>query len=123
MLDAHERNLLYFTENMAKVFPDEQFKDYASSQESQSIQNGFNTYVNEKASTNNTMAVWLVYMEMVQTLIFIQATRENNWELHLSAVRSMLPWFFVADHVNYARYGSIYWLEMICMDTTHPGTQ
>ena len=88
--------MLYFTENMAKVFPDEQFKDYVSSQEFESIQNGFNTYVNEKASTNNTMAVWLVYMEMVQTLlIFIRATRENNWELHLSAVRSMLPWFFV----------------------------
>ena len=116
--------MLYFTENMAKVFPDEQFEDYASSQEFESIQNGFNTYVNEKASTNNTMAMWLVYKEMVQTLlIFIRATRENNWELHLSAVRSMLPWFFVADHVNYARYGSIYWLEMICMDTTHPGTQ
>ena len=108
---------------MAKVFPGYQFKDYAFSQEFESIQNRFNTYVNEKASTNSTMAMWMVYIEMVQTLLlFIQAKRENNWELHLSALRSMLPWFFVADHVNYARYGSIYWLEMICMDTTHPGT-
>ena len=109
---------------MAKTFPDKQFKDYALSEEFQSIHNGFNTYVNEKSATNKTMGMWMVYMQMVQTLLlFIRATRDNNWELHLSAVRSMLPWFFVADRVNYTRYGSIYWLEMICINTTHPGTQ
>lgn len=111
-----------FIENLAKTFPDEQFKDYTLSEEFQNIQNGFNTYVNKKSATNKTMGIWMVYMQMVQTLLlFIRATRDNNWELHLSAVRSMLPWFFAADHVNYARYGSIYWLEMICMNTTHPG--
>ena len=50
-----------------------------------------------------------------------RATRENNWELHLSAVRLMLPWFFVADRIHYARYGTMYWLEMSCLENTHPG--
>ena len=108
---------------MAKVFPDEQFEGYAFSQEFESIQNDFNSFVSEKSANNNTMAMWMVYMEMVQTLLlFIRATSENNWKLHLSAVRSMIPWFFVADHVNYARVGSVYWLEMMCMNATHPGT-
>lgn len=107
---------------MAIVYPDEQFEDYVLSPQLESIQNEFNLYINEKSATNSTMAMWMLYMEMVQTLLlFIRATRENDWELHLSAVRSMLPWFFVTDRVNYARYGSIYWLEMISMDTTHPG--
>ena len=107
---------------MASVYPDEQFKDYVFSPQFEAIQNDFNVYVKEKSAKNNTMAMWLLYMEMVQTLlVFIRATRENDWELHLSAVRSMLPWFFATDRVNYARYGSIYWLEMISMNSTHPG--
>ena len=58
--------------------------------------------------SNRTMAYWLLYIEMVQILpLFIRATRENDWQLHLIAVRSMLPWFFAADRVNYARFGSM----------------
>ncbi|CAB4045000.1 Hypothetical predicted protein, partial [Paramuricea clavata] len=40
-----------FIETMAKTFSDEQFKDYGLSEEFQSIQNGFNIYVNEKPAT------------------------------------------------------------------------
>ena len=32
----------------------------------------------------------------------------------------MIPWFFGCDKVNYARYGSAYWLEMTSLGTTHP---
>ena len=69
-----------------------------------------------------TFGLWLTYIEMVQLLLmFIRATRENNWDLHLSTVRSMLPWFFATDRVHYARYGTVYWLEMLCLETSHPG--
>ena len=72
----------------------------------------FSLFIKTKSTSNHTMAYWLLYIEMVQVLLlFIRATRENDWQLHLSAVRSMLPWFFAADRVNYARYGSIYWLR------------
>ena len=81
----------------------------------------FSVYMKEKSASNRTMAYWLLYIEMVQVLLFIRATRENDWQLHLSAVRSMLPWFFAADRVNYARFGTIYWLEMISLDKTHQG--
>ena len=81
---------------MASVYPNEHFKDYVLSPQFESIQNNVNVYVKERSATNNTMAMWLLYMEMVQTLLlFIQATRENDWELYLSAVRSMLPWFLL----------------------------
>lgn len=53
--------------------------------------------------------------------MFIRATRQVDWDLHLSAFRSMIPWFFACDKVNYARYGSAYWLEMTSLETTHPG--
>ncbi len=100
-----------FVECMAEAYPDEQFEHYVLSPNFESIQNDFDAFVEE-----------IFYLEMVQILLlFIRATLGNNWELHLSAVRSMLPWFFITDPVNYARYGSIYWLEMITINSTHPG--
>ena len=53
--------------------------------------------------------------------MFIRATRQVNWDLHLAAFRAMLPWFFICDRVNYARYGSAYLLEMTALENTHPG--
>ncbi len=48
--------------------------------------------------------------------MFIRATRQVNWNLHL------MTWFFICDSVNYARYGSAYILEMTALEKTHPGT-
>ena len=44
--------------------------------------------------------------------MFIRATRIIDWDLHLLPFRSMIPWYFACDKVNYSRYGSAYWLEM-----------
>jgi hypothetical protein len=56
-----------------------------------------------------------------QLLLFARATRTTDWDLHLTAIRSMLPWFFAYDCVNYARYLPLYRLEMFCIQDTHPG--
>ena len=53
--------------------------------------------------------------------MLIRATRIIDWDLHLLAFRSMIPWYFACDKVNYSRYGPAYWLEMTSVETTHPG--
>ena len=71
-------------------------------------------FAKSEAEKKPTFALWLNYIQMVEVfLMFLRATRENNWDLHLSAVRSMLPWFFATDRVHYARYGTVYWLEIL----------
>ncbi len=45
-------------------------------------------------------------------LYFTRAQRDGLWELHLYAFRRMLPFFFRYDHVNYARWGTVYLAEM-----------
>ena len=37
-------------------------------------------------------------------LKFIRAERESDWPLHLEMVSQMLPYFYAANHHNYARY-------------------
>ena len=53
-------------------------------------------------------------------LTFIRATRTSDWKLHLSTLRSMIPWFFATDRINYSRYAPCYWLEMSLLPKTHP---
>ena len=50
----------------------------------------------EKASLQNqrTARLWMQYMNMVDFLRkFIKVERTGNWELHLHAVRDILPYF------------------------------
>ena len=44
-------------------------------------------------------------------MLFVRAEREADWILHLWAVSRMLPYFFAAGHVNYARYGLYYFMR------------
>ena len=62
---------------------------------------------------------WWDYMVMVSILLdFTRAQRDGSWDLYLYAFRCMLPFFFRYDHVNYARWGTIYLAEMARLPQT-----
>ncbi len=83
----------------------------------------YNSFVEKSCAENPTFAFCSTYIDMVQLLLmFIRATRTSDWKLHLSALRSMIPWFFAADRINYSRYSPCYWLEMSLLAKTHPCT-
>ena len=64
--------------------------------------------------------LWVGFMKMVQLLLmFIRASREGNWLLHLACFREMLPWFFAYDQINYSRYGAYYLSTMKVLESTH----
>ena len=56
-------------------------------------------------NTNGPLAAfWMSYIGMIELVLhMIRASREGNWELHLSCVHQMLPWCFSYDAINYAR--------------------
>ena len=58
---------------------------------------------------------------MVEIMLdLLRASRETNWALHLSSIRSMIPWCFAYDRVNCARYLFAYHDEMSNLSTEHP---
>ena len=64
---------------------------------------------------------WNFYLEMVDLMLcFIRASREGCWRLHITALRDMLPWFHGYNRTNYARYGALYWSEMVVLEESHP---
>ena len=65
------------------------------------------------SNKNPNFKFWWEYMKMVEILLhFTRAQRNGNWELHLFAFKSMLPYFMRYNHTNYARWGTVYLNEM-----------
>ena len=45
-------------------------------------------------------------------LIFVRAHREQNFPLYVETLKALVPWFFVRDHYNYARWIPIHVCDM-----------
>jgi hypothetical protein len=90
----------------------------------QAMLQSYESYVDQtrKVSPNSpTFDFWSSYIDMVELLLlFVRATRDGQWELHLAALDGMLPWFFAYDRINYARYLPAYFAEMKKLELTHP---
>ena len=53
------------------------------------------------------------FMSMYEVLLlFIRASRQRDWILHLNALHQMIPYFFAHDQLNYARLSPVYLSEM-----------
>ena len=51
-------------------------------------------------------AFWMTYVDIIQDILLglLRASHEGDWDLHLHAIRLMIPWCFAYDRLNYARY-------------------
>lgn len=102
-------------------FPGNKYDELVNSATFEAVKEEYNSFISEKSQESPTFKFWISYIEMVDVLLqFVRATREANWELHLSSLRRMIPWFFAYDRPNYARYAPIYLMEMMNLRTTHP---
>ena len=64
---------------------------------------------------------WESFLNMVQILLdYIKSTRNGNWDLHLSSMERMLPWFHAYDRVNYARHFTYCWAALNNLAETNP---
>ena len=66
------------------------------------------------ATANRTVKLWveILVKPVLLMMTYIRAEREGDWLLHLATFRKMLPYYFAAGHVNYARYGLYYVCSM-----------
>ncbi|XP_061913285.1 uncharacterized protein LOC133656293 isoform X2 [Entelurus aequoreus] len=103
------------------TFPDRTVDVLCANQKFDQMCSKYALFVEKRTAENPTFAFWSSYIDMVQILLlFVRATRESDWQLHLSTVRLMMAWFFAYDRVNYARYLPTYWMEMVNLPITHP---
>ena len=53
-------------------------------------------------------------------LLFSRATRQSNWNLHLSLLELIIPYFFVHDLQNYAPLMPVYMAQMHALKESDP---
>ena len=73
-----------------------QFKRHMTSTSSVDFVNLFDKYIEFLRHENGKLSkFWLSYLDMVEILLrLLRALREGNWELHVSAIGSMIQWCF-----------------------------
>ena len=66
------------------------------------------------ASESRTVKLWveILVKPVLLMMAYVMAEREVDWLLHLATFKKMLPYYFAAGHVNYARYGLYYLRSM-----------
>ena len=63
------------------------------------------------------------YMSLFETLLlFLRASRQQNWELHLVSLHNLCKYFFAFDMINYARLTSVYIAKMLSLKDEDPET-
>lgn len=65
---------------------------------------------------------WMSYLDFMETIVLglLCASREGNWYLYLYAIKSMIPWCFTYDKINYARYLTPYLAQMTNLSEKNP---
>jgi hypothetical protein len=109
--------------SLTEKYPEEAFLATVTSDEFNQICENYSAYVSQGNSACKAFASWSSLYRNSPTAFVICQMINANYRLGspFVAIRSMLPWFFAYDRVNYARYLLLYWLEMSCVQDTHPG--
>ena len=100
---------------MVSTFSQEQYEQIVHSQAVVEVHELWSQFLQYLKSENGDLcAFWMSYIEVVGNVLLglIRASREGNWQLHLYAIRQMIPWCFAYDKVNYARYLPVYYAQM-----------
>ena len=66
------------------------------------------------SAQSKTTKLWVdvLIKPVLISMLYDRAEREGDWPLHIAAFRQMVPYFFAAGHVHYARYGLHYLRSM-----------
>ncbi|KAL8590114.1 hypothetical protein ACOMHN_034344 [Nucella lapillus] len=83
----------------------------------------WNDFLNYLRHDNGELsAFWMTYVGIIQDILLglLRASREGEWDLHLHAIRLMIPWCFAYDRLNYARYLPAYYAQMTNLAASQP---
>lgn len=78
----------------------------------------WNSFLSHLRCNNGELsAYWMSYIDLVENVVLglLRGSREGNWDLHLNAIRSLIPWCFAYDKINYARHLTVYYAEIVSL--------
>ena len=73
---------------------------------------------NEKESVSTKYWFTVIDMELI-LFMFVKSLRESNFDLFIRCIEQMMPWMHSLDHVNYARWMSVFLGDMKALPSTN----
>ena len=129
-LESNDPNLLtivnLFLERvrtMASDLKQEVFEEILQSHLLTEVMTAWREFLEKLRCDNGELSsFWMSYVDIVGGVVLglLRASCEGNWDLHLTAIRMMIPWCFAYDKVNYARYLTPYYAKMTNLSETNP---
>ena len=121
MSDEVAKGLQEMLRKLFSSFPSDEYNGMIEGPAFHGMMTEYDKFFESQINSKQTFAVWSSRLDYAKTVLpFTLTSRESDWELHLAAVRFLLPWMFAYDRTNYARYLPVYGLEMKGLVVTHP---
>ena len=123
--ESHSTAVLFFEQviSMASDLNQRSFNKLFISELLPKLMAKWNSFLHHLHCDNGELsAYWMSYIDLVENVILglLCGSREGNWNLYLIAIRSLIPWCFAYDKVNYARYLTVYYAEMLALPESRP---
>ena len=86
----------------------------------------YDSYLEETLNRkmDNTVEFWMTYAKIVGLIQLMQrAIKINDTALYSFALFEVIPIFFMTNHHNYARWMSLYSLDLANLETSQPDLQ
>lgn len=76
----------------------------------------FTDFRADVSAMSPTFKFWDCFIDGVHNLLLnLRAEREGDWPLHLHSIISVLPYYAIADKVNYMRWTPVYLMDMLSL--------
>ena len=76
----------------------------------------------DQSEKHSQCQFWCIALEIeITILLFVKFPREGNFPLYVETLEKLVPWMFVLDHNNYARWLPIHIRNMATLEKQHPG--
>lgn len=80
-------------------------------------------WVKEQCVKVPTFQFWMIILNLETLLLsFVRSLRERNYTLFKECLKLMLPWFFLMDHIHYARWLSVHLKDLEELPIHSPDT-
>lgn len=81
----------------------------------------YDQWEKSKSLANPQFYYWNAVLQLeLLYLTFVKSLRERDFELYISTLEKMVPWFFALDHIHYARWISVHIRDMRNLQKMHP---
>lgn len=89
---------------LAESFSAAGFLTLANDPATADLVDSYNRHVKRQCESNPTYAFWSSYCVAVTLMLnFVRATTTSDWELHMTTIKKIIPWYFSYDQKNFRR--------------------